>query len=66
MNEFFASSLTYNNRNYAIIYCKACHFADETNLRQMSDPLNPLMRVHTSRFLKYVWPFYNIMHEMVK
>ena len=22
--------------------------------------------VHTARFLKYVWPFYNIMHERVK
>ena len=22
--------------------------------------------VHTPRFLKYVWPFYNIMHESVK
>ena len=21
--------------------------------------------VHTARFLKYVWPFYNIMHERV-
>ena len=21
--------------------------------------------VHTTRFLKYVWPFYNIMHESV-
>ena len=43
MNEVFASSLTYSNLNYAIIYGKACHFADETNLRQMSDPLNPFM-----------------------
>ena len=22
--------------------------------------------VHTARFLKYVWPLYNIMHESVK
>ena len=22
--------------------------------------------VHNARFLKYVWPFYNIMHERVK
>ena len=22
--------------------------------------------VNTTRFLKYVWPFYNIMHERVK
>ena len=22
--------------------------------------------VHTARFLKYVWPFYNIMHERFK
>ena len=22
--------------------------------------------VHTERFLKYIWPFYNIMHERVK
>ena len=22
--------------------------------------------VHTARFLKYVWPFYNIMYERVK
>ena len=22
--------------------------------------------VHTATFLKYVWPFYNIMHERVK
>ena len=22
--------------------------------------------VHTAKFLKYVWPFYNIMHERVK
>ena len=22
--------------------------------------------IHTARFLKYVWPFYNIMHERVK
>ena len=21
--------------------------------------------VHTARFVKYVWPFYNIMHERV-
>ena len=25
---------------------------------------NPFM--NTARFLKYVWPFYNIMHERVK
>ena len=24
------------------------------------------MAKHTARFLKYVWPFYNIMHERVK
>ena len=24
-----------------------------------------LLFVHTARFLKYVWPFYNIMHERV-
>ena len=23
-------------------------------------------KFHTARFLKYVWPFYNIMHERVK
>ena len=22
--------------------------------------------VHTAKFLKYVWPFYNIIHERVK
>ena len=22
--------------------------------------------VHSARFLKYVWPFYNIIHEQVK
>ena len=22
--------------------------------------------VNTARFLKYVWPFYNIMHEKIK
>ena len=24
-----------------------------------------ILRVHTTRFLKYVWPFYNNMHERV-
>ena len=24
-----------------------------------------ILRVHTAIFLKYVWPFYNIMHERV-
>ena len=25
-----------------------------------------LRPVNTARFLKYLWPFYNIMHERVK
>ena len=25
-----------------------------------------ILRLNTTRFLKYVWPFYNIMHERVK
>ena len=48
--------------------------------RRFVSPFNPFMHnvvkwpnifkkscgVNTARFLKYVWPFYNIMHEKVK
>ena len=51
-----------------------------TKIGAVTEKLNPFMHnvvkwpniilkscgVNTARFLKYVWPFYNIMHERVK
>ena len=35
------------------------------NVVKWSNILQKSCGVHTARFLKYVWPFYNIMHERV-
>ena len=36
------------------------------NVVKWPNVLQKFCHVHTARFLKYVWPFYNIMHEKVK
>ena len=35
------------------------------NVVKWSSILQKSCSVYTARFLKYVWPFYNIMHERV-
>ena len=36
------------------------------NIVKWPNILQKSCSVHTARFLKYVWPFYNIMHDTVK
>ena len=36
------------------------------NVEKWPDVLYKSCGVNTARFLKYVWPFYNAMHERVK
>ena len=58
------SSIKRYEQNYISKYISFTPFIKSMCFR----PLNPLMHVHgvhTARFLKYVWPFYNIMHERV-
>ena len=46
------------------IELKACSFIKK-RLQHRPNILQKSCGVHTGRFLKYVWPFYNIMHERV-
>ena len=39
------------------------YFLSKSNSATDVATLLTLCGVHTARFLKYVWPFYNIMHE---
>ena len=52
------------------IFLKSSHIFDCSFCLWQSHLLAEAYRrrigVHTARFLKYVWPFYNIMHERVK
>ena len=36
------------------------------NVEKWPDILKKSDGVHTASFLKYIWPFFNIMHERVK
>ena len=66
-----------SNKECMINRCSSCTGTNQLKRFIINLLLNPSMHnavkwpnilcgVHTARFLKYVWPFYNIMHERVK